>query len=163
MRISLTKTRGITLIELLVVMVVLSILAGVALPYAQITLQRNKELELRRSLREVREAIDAFHADWLAGRIARTDDAASADGYPASLEVLVSGVERADASAGMRYYLRRIPRDPFAEQGRDIADHWMLRSYQDRPDNRIWGAQDVYDLRSKTQAGALDGSLYADW
>src|SRR5512142_888345 len=104
---------GLTLIELLVTLAILSILAAAALPYAELTVRRDKELELRRSLREVRTAIDAFHDDWVAGRITHTDDTASADGYPKTLQVLVQGVDTGRAAGSKRRYLRRIPRAPF--------------------------------------------------
>ena len=152
-----------TLIELLVVLVILSILAAAALPYAEVTVRRNKELELRRSLREIRTGIDRFHDDWEAGRIPKDGDAASGDGYPRSLGVLVDGLELADVSGSRRYYLRRIPRDPFAPGHVAAAEHWALRSYQDEPNALTWGGQDVYDVRSTAEGTALDGSRYREW
>src|ERR1043166_4804242 len=89
--------RGFTLVELLVTLAILSILAAAALPYAEVTVRRDKELELRRALRDVRGAIDAFHDDWTAGRIAHTENGASDDGYPKTLQVLVDGMRIGDA------------------------------------------------------------------
>ncbi len=157
------RSRGLTLLELLVTLVILSILAAAALPYAEITVRRNKELELHRALREIRGAIDAFHDDWMAGRMAKSGDAASEDGYPKSLQSLVDGVDTATAKGGKRYYLRRIPRDPFAATPGSPAVQWVLRGYQDEPDARVWGGKDVYDVRSAAEQTAIDGSHYQDW
>lgn len=154
---------GLTLVELLVTLLILSILAAAAVPYAAVTLQRNKELELRRALREVRSAIDAFHEDWTAARISKLDAAASEDGYPTTLEVLVKGVDRGDAQGGKRRYLRRVPRDPFADPQQPPSEQWVLRGYQDEPDTVAWNRRDVYDLRSASEAVAIDGTRYRDW
>src|SRR6266446_324491 len=112
-RASSSADRGLTLVELLVTLVILSILAAAALPYAEVTVRREKELELRRALRDVRTAVDAFYEDWKGGKISRTSTAASEDGYPKTLQVLVDGADSGDAKASKRRYLRRIPRDPF--------------------------------------------------
>lgn len=155
---------GLTLIELLVTLVILSILAMAALPYAEVTVRRNKELELHRSLREVRIAIDAFHDDWVAGRITHGDGIASADGYPRKLQVLVTGADRGKAGGGKRRYLRRIPRDPFADTAtRDPAEQWMIRGYQDEADALTWNGRDVYDIHTTSPAQAIDGTNYKDW
>src|SRR4030067_3720002 len=84
---------GLTLIELLVTLLILSILAAAALPYAELTVRRDKELELKRALREMRTAMDAFHDDWVAGRIPKTGDARTGEGYPKTLRALVEGVD----------------------------------------------------------------------
>jgi len=154
---------GLTLIELLVALVILSILAAAALPYAELTVRRDKEYELRRALRDVRTAIDTFHEDWRSGRIPRSAEGASDEGYPQSLAALVEGVDTGQARGGKRYYLRRIPRDPFAGADRPPTEQWVLRGYQDPPDARSWGARDVYDLRSASDETAIDGSRYRDW
>jgi general secretion pathway protein G len=158
-----SSTDGLTLIELLVTLVILSILAGVALPYAEITVRRGKELELRRSLREIRTGIDRFHEDWRTGAISKTGDGPSDDGYPKTLQVLVDGTEAGDAKGGLRRYLRRIPRDPFADPQADIEDHWILRGYQDEPGALSWNGIDVYDVQTVSEATAIDGSLYGNW
>jgi general secretion pathway protein G len=151
---------GLTLIELLVTLAILSILAAAALPYAELTVRRDKELELSRSLREVRSAIDGFHEDWLAGRITRNTSAASADGYPKTLQVLVDGVDTGRAGGGKRRYLRSVPHNPLV----DVADtQWLLRGYQDEPDVLSWNGRDVYDIHAATDKPAIDGSTYRDW
>lgn len=154
---------GLTLIELLVTLLILSILATAALPYAEVTVRRDKELELRRALREVRSAIDAFREDWQAGKISKLSDAASEDGYPKTLQVLVEGVDTGQAKGGKRKYLRRIPRDPFAPGERKPEEAWVMRGYQDEPDTAVWNGRDVYDVRSVSEQTALDGTRYKDW
>lgn len=155
--------RGFTLIELVVALAILSILAAAALPYAEITITRNKELELRRTLREVRSAIDRFHEDWETGKISKLGNDTSDDGFPRTLQALVEGVEAGDAKGGKRKYLRRIPGDPFGEAGRNPIDQWVLRGYQDEPDTLSWNGRDVYDVRSRSDRVALDGTRYRDW
>ena len=157
------RAGGLTLIELLVTLVILSILAAAALPYAEVTVRREKELELRQSLRQVRNAIDAFHDDWKAGKIPKTSDAASEDGYPKTLQILVDGAEGGLAKDTKLRYLRRIPRDPFGDSARQPAEQWILRGYQDEPDALTWSGKDVYDLRSASEETGIDGTKYRDW
>lgn len=128
------QSSGFTLVELLVTLVIISILASVAMPYAELSVRREKEIELRRNLRDIRSAIDTYHEDWLAGRISRTDSGASADGYPKTLEVLVNGVDRGIALGGKHRYLRSIPKNPFADPTAQYSEHWKLRGYQDEKD-----------------------------
>lgn len=155
---------GLTLIELLVTLAILSILAAAALPYAELTVRRDKELELRRSLREVRGGIDAFHDDWIAGRITHSEDIASADGYPKKLQILVAGADTGHAGGSKRRYLRRIPRDPFTDTAtKDPAEQWVIRGYQDEADALTWNGRDVYDIHSMSTAQAIDGTTYRDW
>src|SRR5437773_9645340 len=90
---SSSNNHGLTLVELLVTLVILSILATAALPYAEVAVRREKEVELRRSLRDLRSAIDVFHDDWVGGKISRTASGGSEDGYPKSLQVLVDGAD----------------------------------------------------------------------
>ncbi len=155
--------RGMTLVELLVVLVILSILAGAALPFAEMAVKRNKELELKRNLRTIRVAIDEFHLDWIEKRITNLDGAASQDGFPKTLQVLIDGVSHANNLPGKKRYLRRIPSNPFADQRLAPSEQWLLRSYQDKTDTQSWGGQDVYDISVMTEQKAIDGSNYHEW
>ncbi|MQX53279.1 type IV pilin protein [Alcanivorax sediminis] len=154
--------RGFSLVEMLVSVMILGILAVVALPQYQNQVRREKEQDLREALRTVRTAIDAFHEDWKQGRIP-PGGLASENGYPVSLAVLVNGVDAGTLEGGRRYYLRRVPRNPFADPTLPNLEQWQLRSYQDEPDNSRWGRQDVYDIRVAIEESALDGSCYCDW
>lgn len=157
------RQQGLTLIELLVAMLILSILAAAVLPYAEVTVQRERELELRRGLRTIRTAIDRFHEDWQNGRIPKTDDPASDDGYPKSLRVLVNGVRQPGSAEKRTTYLRRVPRDPLADPAVPTEEQWALRGYQDEPDTATWGGKDVYDVHSRSDKVAIDGTRYRDW
>lgn len=157
------SARGLTLIELLVTLLILSILASAALPYAEITVRRNNEIELRRALREIRDAIDRYHEELLTGKIPKTSETASEDKYPRTLRVLTEGVPLGDQLGKRRIYLRRIPIDPFADQTRPAEEQWVLRSYQDERASAAWSGRDVYDIRSASEQIALDGSRYRDW
>lgn len=154
---------GMTLVELLVVMVIITILASVAIPYAEVTVQRNKEIELKRALRTIRNAIDAFHEDSKAKRLSSMNRIASEDGYPVNLEVLVEGVDLKGSIEGKRYYLRRLPLNPMIESSKTDAKHWVLRGYRDSPDSVSWNNLDVYDVRVNSTKTALDGSTYDTW
>lgn len=156
------RQAGLTLIELLVTLVILSILASAAIPFAEMTVRRDREQELRRALREVRTAIDNFHDDWGAGRISKLTDAASEDGYPKTLQVLVDGVDTGQAKGGKRRYLRRVPTDPFADPEKKPEEQWLLRGYQDDR-GASWGGADIYDIQSMSDRVAVDGTRYKDW
>jgi general secretion pathway protein G len=160
---SSSRSRGLTLVELLVTLVVLSILAGVAMPYAEIAIRREKEFELRHALREIRSAIDAFHDEWKSGEISKTAEGVSDDGFPKTLMFLVDGVDAGDAKGSKRRYLRRVPRDPFADASRPTSEQWSVRAYQDDPGALSTGGRDVYDVRSLSNGDALDGTKYKDW
>jgi general secretion pathway protein G len=159
MRFKAFAERGFTFIELLVVSALLLILASAAMPLAKVTMQRQREAELRRSLREMRTAIDKYKDAVDTGQIGSTDIRAGSEGYPADLETLVEGVSAAgDASGRKLKFLRRIPIDPMTN-----STDWGKRSYQDRPDTSSWGGQNVFDVYSKSEATALDGTKYKDW
>jgi general secretion pathway protein G len=146
-----------------VTLVILSILAAAAVPYAELTVRRDKEMELRRTLRQVRTAIDAFHEDWRTGGISKTGDGVSDDGFPKTLKVLVEGVEAGDAKGGVRKYLRRIPRDPFGDASKDPEEQWSIRGYQDEADANSWNRIDVFDIRTTSEGTAIDGTAYETW
>ncbi len=151
--------RGYSFVELLVVSVILLVLASAVAPLTQITIQRQREVELRRSLREIRTAIDKYKDAVDLGVIGGANLDSDNQGYPPTLETLVEGVEPVDdASGGLVKFLRRIPPDPIAKN-RD----WGLRSYQDEPDSSRWGGDNVYDVYSKAPGTALDGSRYREW
>jgi general secretion pathway protein G len=150
---------GYSLIELLAVTVVLLVLASAVMPLAKVTVQRSREAELRRSLREMRTAIDRYKDAADLQQIAATDLKAGAEGYPPTLEVLVEGVRaNGDASGRKLKFLRRIPIDPMTR-----SQEWGMRSYQDDADSTSWGGQNVYDVHTKSAGLALDGTKYADW
>jgi len=150
---------GYSLIELLAVTVVLLVLASAVMPLAKVTVQRAREAELRRTLREMRTAIDRYKDAADLQQIAATDLKTGAEGYPPTLEVLVEGVRaNGDASGRKLKFLRRVPMDPMTH-----STEWGMRSYQDDADSTSWGGQNVYDVYTKSGGLALDGSKYVDW
>lgn len=150
---------GFSFIELVVATAVMMILASAALPLARVSIKRQREKELRDTLRQVRSAIDKFKDYADNGRIAATELQYGSDNYPVSLQQLVDGVTLAnDASGAKMKFLRRIPIDPITGN----AD-WGLRSYEDKPDATTWGGQNVYDIYSKASGKGLDGTKYRDW
>ncbi|MBI5562201.1 MAG: type II secretion system protein [Deltaproteobacteria bacterium] len=155
------REAGLTLIELLVTVTIIAILASVVMPLARTTVKRSKEAELRESLRGMRNAIDAYKQAWDDGKIKKN---IGDSGYPPSLDALVEGVEDVTSpkSAKLRF-LRRIPRDPMnPDEGLGPKDTWGLRSYASEPDEPQEG-DDVFDVFSKSENSALDGTKYRDW
>jgi general secretion pathway protein G len=146
--------KGFTLIELLITVAILALLASVALPLAEVTVQRGKEQELRRALREIREAIDAYKRAADDGAI---DKPVNKTGYPPSLAALVEGaVDKRDAKGARIYFLRRVPGDPLTREP------WALRSYASPPDAPSSG-EDVFDVHSKSDQTGLNGVPYKEW
>ena len=157
-----SPTRGFSMVEMLVTLALLSVLALFVVPLAELNMQRERERELRASLVEIRGALDAYRAAYRTGAFGAVDPSAS--GYPAQLGDLVKG--EVDQRSGMRgqtlRFLRKLPRDPFADTSLSAADSWGLRSYQSEADNPRPGA-DVYDVYSTSARKALDGTLLKDW
>ena len=152
------RERGFTLLELIVSCAILVILATAALPLERVALRHRKEEDLRRDLREMRDAIDAYHDDAEKGKF---QVQAGTENYPPDLQTLVDGVKLTASQNGKTEkvrYLRKIPVDPMTGDS-----DWGLRSVQDDSDSTSWGEQDVFDVYSKSQGTALDGTKYSDW
>jgi general secretion pathway protein G len=151
--------RGYSFVELLVVTTIILVLASAIMPLAKVTMQRQREIELRRSLREMRTAIDRFKDAADLQMISNLDLEPGSEGYPKSLEILVDGVAvTGDATGRKLKFLRKIPIDPMTGNA-----EWGLRSYQDKPDSSSWGGQNVFDVTTKSDGTALDGTKYKDW
>jgi general secretion pathway protein G len=151
--------RGFSFIELLVVTSIILVLAGAVMPLARVTMQRQREIELRRALRELRTAIDRFKDASDQGQVGSLDNQLGNEGYPPDLETLVEGITVAgDASGRKLKFLRRIPVDPMTKSA-----EWGLRAYQDDPDSTSWGGKNVFDVYSRSDGTALDGTKYRDW
>lgn len=166
------KKKGFTLVEMLVTLTILAILAAAIMPIAKTAVKREKEIELRRDLRLIREAIDAYKKLADEKMIEVEEDQ---EGYPPDLETLVKGVEvkadqaqlrgpldrqplKTDSDNKIVKFLRRIPKDPMTG-----SLEWGLRSFQDEPDSDDWGGENVYDVYTKSLGTALDGTKYRDW
>ena len=155
------KSSGFTLVELVVTVLIVAILATGAVPIAQVTIQRNKEIELKQALRQIREAIDLYKRAADEGKIMKSIDQT---GYPPSLEVLEQGVtNQRDANGKLIKFIRKIPRDPMSNDP-DLkpAETWAKRSYASDVNAPAEGA-DVYDVYSRSTKKAIDGTLYNTW
>jgi general secretion pathway protein G len=148
-----TPQRGFTLLELIVAATILAVLTLMALPLARITIQREREKQLRQALWEMRDAIDRYKDAADRGAFQQKLDS---QGYPPDLDTLVKGVEIVGGKKVR--FLRSIPIDPMTK-----TTEWGLRSMQDDPDSDSWGGQDVFDVYTKSQGTALDGTKYRDW
>lgn len=146
------RQRGITLIELIVAITIIGILMGAAVPVARIAIKREKERQLRRDLWEMRDAIDRYKD--AADRGAFQTKLGS-EGYPPDMETLVNGV---DVQGKKIRFLRRIPVDPMTG-----STEWQLHSIQDDPKSTSWGGQNVFDVTTKSEGTALDGTKYNEW
>jgi general secretion pathway protein G len=156
------RARGFTIIELVVTVGIISLLATAVVPSAKLLYQRERESELRASLRTIRAAIDAYKQASEMGHIKKLLDKS---GYPPDLQSLVDGVDDASsAKEGAKiYFLRRLPRDPFwTDPTTPAADTWGLRSYASPPDDPQPG-DDVYDVYSRSPRTGLNGVPYHDW
>lgn len=153
LRLSLRRGEaGVTLIELIIVATMLSILAAAAVPLATLQVKRQKERQLRADLWEMRRAIDAYKD---AADLALIQTKADSNNYPPDLQTLVDGVDIQDKKVR---FLRKIPTDPMTGN-----TDWGLRSNQDDPDSDSFGGQNIFDVYSKSNGTALDGTKYGTW
>ncbi len=147
------RQRGFTLLELIVAATILAVLTMMALPLARITIQREKEKQLRAALWEMRDAIDRYKDAAEQGKFQTKVDSMN---YPPDLDTLVKGVE---AQGGKKIrFLRSIPVDPMTKN-----KEWGMRSMQDDADSDSWGGQNIFDVYTKSEGTALDGTKYKDW
>lgn len=150
-----SRIGGFSLIELILTIALISIFAGMAVPLARNTIRREREVELRRALREMRVAIDRYKEASDRGFI---QVKLGTEGYPEKLDVLVEGVTMTGAVDKKLKFLRRIPEDPMTGTA-----EWGLRAYQDDPASTSWGGQNVFDVYTRSEGIALDGTKYKDW
>lgn len=146
---------GVTLLELIIASSILLVLATAALPVVHLSVQRTKEAQLHKALREIRNAIDNYK-DYADRNLIRVE--LGSEGYPADLETLVKPIQIGAGSDRKVRFLRRLPVDPMTGRA-----EWNLQSVQDDPDSTSWGGNNVFDVHSKSQGTALDGTKYADW
>jgi general secretion pathway protein G len=146
---------GFTLLELIIACSILVILSTAALPVARFSIMHRKEAELRRDLREMKDAIDRYK-DLADRNLIRVE--LGSEGYPPDLETLVKGVQLGAGSDRKIRFLRSIPVDPMTGRA-----EWGLRAVQDDPDSTSWGGKNVFDVYSKSQATASDGTRYTNW
>lgn len=150
------KWRAFTLLELMVACVVLGILAAAALPTTQKIVKRQKEIELKRALLEMRQAIDRFKREADKDTI-QLDDLEQL-GYPEDFDQMVEGVSLKGGKGAKMRFLRRIPIDPMTGEA-----EWGMRSVQDDPESNQWGGENLFDVYSLSDGTAIDGSDYRDW
>ncbi len=158
------RGHGFTLIELMVSLAIIAVMASVATPMIQLTLQRQKEQQLREYLREIRHAIDAYKRAVDDGRIKKNSDAS---GYPPTLQALVEGAQDIkDPKHKVLRFLRRVPQDPMlsvrGNSGPRQSEGWGLRSYDSPPGSPRY-SQDVYDVYSLSTQTGINGVAYAQW
>ncbi|WP_035382631.1 type II secretion system protein [Ferriphaselus sp. R-1] len=155
------RRNGFTLIELVVSVAIVALLASIVIPVEELLVKRTKEQELRQSLREIRSALDAYKQ---AVDDKRVDPTLSRSGYPTALAVLVDGVQdRGNVDKqGKLHFLRRLPRDPFAENTLSAEESWGKRSYASSADDPREG-EDVFDVYSKAAGTGLNGIPYRKW
>ena len=158
------NSQGLSFVELIITLIILSILAVLILPSAQMTARRVKEIELRRELRVMRTALDEYKKAYDKALVeGKKIEVLNKSGYPKDLQLLIEGDDFGGVVSTKKKFLRRIPRDPFNPKMKDGAPEWGLRSYNDKPDSTIWGGEDVFDVYSLSEEKAIDGTKYKDW
>jgi len=156
------RTRGFTLLEIIIVITILSVLTAAAVPMVRNSVKRERESELRLALRQLRQAIDRykqFHDQSNGSAI--PIEWKTQSGYPKELKLLVEGFVPANVvgtSENRVRFLRRLPIDPMTGD-----TEWGLRAYKDKPDSTSWGGDDVFDVYSKSDGEAQNGTKYKDW
>jgi general secretion pathway protein G len=158
------RARGFTLIEMVVVLAIVSLLALSAQPLHELALRRTQEIALRKALRDIRGALDEYRQAVLKKQVAAGRDGSA---YPPSLRALVDGVQVLDEQGAPRaeqrlYLLRKLPRDPMADAALSAEDSWGLRASSSPPTAPAPGL-DVFDVYSRSEARALDGTRYREW
>lgn len=154
------KIDGFNFIELMITLAILGVLASAAYPMAKLSVQRNKEHDLKEGLRQIRIAIDTYKQASDEGKIPRS---AVESGYPRTLESLVNGIENArDPEHKKIYFLSRLPRDPFADSALKAAATWGKRSYASPPEKPEEGV-DVFDIYSEAEGTGINGIPYKEW
>jgi general secretion pathway protein G len=148
---AVSRQRGFTLLELIVATAIMAILVGMAVPIARNAVKREREHELRADLWMIRDAIDRYKDAADKGAF---QTKVGAENFPPDLDTLVTGV---DVGGKKLRFLRKIPTDPMTKQD------WGLRSMQDDKDSDSWGGQNVFDVYTKSDQAALDGTKYKDW
>jgi general secretion pathway protein G len=149
---------GLTFLEMVATVAILMILASAILPLSRVAYKRQREIELRSALREIRTAVDRYNLAVLNGHIGGTDIKTGSEGYPPDLETLVKGVNQVGRPGRKLKFLRRIPIDPMTHD-----TEWGMRCYQDDADDTSWCGSNVWDVYTKSEGKALDGTLYRDW
>ena len=152
------RSRGTTFVELMAAAAIMMILAGTILPLTRVTVKRQREMELRRALREMRKAIDDYKLRVDQGQIGGSDVKLGSEGYPPDLETLVKGVSQVGRLDRKLKFLRRIPIDPMTR-----SSELGTRCYQDEPDSSHSCGDNVYDVYTKSEGTGLDGTKYKDW
>ena len=152
------SARGVTYLELVATATIVMILASAILPLGRVAVKRQREIDLRRALREIRGGIDRYRQAVEQGQIGGTDVKVGSEGCPEELDKLVKGVTRVGALDRKLKFLRRIPVDPMTNTA-----EWGMRCYQDDPDSTSWCGENVYDVYSKSTSKALDGTIYNTW
>lgn len=148
--------RGLTLVELIVAFTIMALLSAMAVPMTRAKVRREKERELRWALREMRTAIDKYKDMADMGMLGQTK--VDSDNYPENLQILVEGVKVSGAADKRIRFLRRVPKDPMTN-----TFDWGIRSTQDDPSSTSWGGQNVFDVYTKSQEKAADGTPYSEW
>lgn len=152
----MTRTRGFTLLEMMLACTLLAVLATAVFPTTQKIVKRQKEVELKRVLLELRTAIDRYKKATEDGLIEPGE--LEQLGYPADLQTMIDGVKLQKTEDRKMKFLRRIPIDPMTGTA-----EWGLRSVQDDPDTTTWGRENVFDVFSLSDGTALDGTAYSEW